>query len=408
MVFNAIKKSVLKGLSLRSCPRPWYGVSLEDMKSSFTFPLLLLHIGMLLVRAEPGSFVDYPASVSSYLERVQQGRQAHAFSAEEEFGKWQGSARVALIKLIGLKQMQEELAGFVPKVFIGGEDNSGKSFTRSLCSMETEPGVKIPFYLLVPKTSSLEKPAPLFLAPHGHDALGLHSYAGAFRDETHRKKVMAKQGNIAEQAAKRGFIAIAPATRGLANEVSIPDPRGRHGNRPCRAQLMHCLVAGRTPIAERVWDMRRLLDWAEKDPRVDATRIVMAGNSGGGVLTAYTAAIDPRVSVAAPSCSFAPVADTGGYIFHCDCCLVPGVRNWGDWPELGGLIAPRQLLIVHGVEDSLHHRPTIEKLFSRVHRIYRAAGVPGRVTLSWGKSGHRFYPDLMWPVIGKAPGEAGH
>jgi dienelactone hydrolase len=378
------------------------------MKCSSTFSCLLIILGIIMARAEPGSPVTYPAAVNAYLKRVQQGRQAHAFEGTKDFGQWQASARSALIDLIGLKQMQEELAGFLPKVLIGKAKASGVSFTRALCSIETEPGVKVPFYLLVPKTSNPEKPAPLFLAPHGHDVLGLHSYAGAFCDEAHRKKVMAKQGNIAEQAAKRGFIAIAPATRGLATEVSIPDPRGRHGNRPCRAQLMHCLVAGRTPIAERVWDMRRLLDWAEKDPRVDATRIVMAGNSGGGVLTAYTAAIDTRVSVAAPSCSFAPVIDTGGYIFHCDCCMVPGLRNWGDWPELGGLIAPRELLIVHGVEDSLHHRPTIEKLFSRVHRIYRAAGVPGRATLSWGKSGHRFYPDLMWPVIGKALREAGH
>ena len=87
--------------------------------------------------------------------------------------------------------------------------------------------------------------------------------------------------------------------------------------------------------------------------------------------------------------------------------MVPGLRNWGDWTELGRLIAPRGLLIVHGVGDSLHHRPVIEKLFGRVHGIYRAAGVSGRLTLSWGKSGHRFYPDLMWPVIGKALGEVG-
>ncbi|MFP6872297.1 MAG: hypothetical protein VCA55_02215 [Verrucomicrobiales bacterium] len=377
------------------------------MKSAFIFFDLLLVLGIVIARADPAPLVTYPAPVNSYLERVQQGRQIHAFEGTKDFGQWQQAARVALIDLIGLRQMREELAGFIPKVVIGKAEGPGGSFTRSLCSIETEPGVTIPFYLLVPKTASPEKPAPLFIAPHGHDSLGLHSYAGAFRDEAHRKKVMAKQGNIAEQAAKRGFIAIAPATRGLAAEVIIPDPRGRHGNRPCRAQLMHCLVAGRTPVAERVWDMQCLLDWAGKYPRADPTRIVMAGNSGGGVLTAYTAAIDPRVSVAAPSCSFAPVADSSGYIFHCDCCMVPGVRNWGDWQELGGLIAPRELLIVHGVEDSLHHRPTIEKLFSRVHRIYRAAGVPGRVTLSWGKSGHRFYPDLMWPVIGKALGEAG-
>jgi hypothetical protein len=30
---------------------------------------------------------------------------------------------------------------------------------------------------------------------------------------------------------------------------------------------------------------------------------------------------------------------TEGFIFHCDCCLVPKLRNWGGWKELGGLLA---------------------------------------------------------------------
>jgi dienelactone hydrolase len=376
------------------------------MKSRFILSLLLLHMGIFAGWADPGSFVNFPPSVASYLERIQQGRQVHAFKPGRDFVKWQVSARAALVELIGLQQMRDELADFHPRVIVGEVHEAGDAFTRSLCSIETEPGVKIPFYLLVPKTSSPANPLPLFLAPHGHDVLGLHSYAGAFKDEVHRKKVMAKQGNIAEQAASRGFIAIAPATRGLAAEVTVPDPRGRHGNRACRAQLMHCLVAGRTPVAERVWDMQCLLDWAGRDPRVDSGRIVMAGNSGGGVLTAYTSAIDTRVSVAVPSCSFAPVIDTGGYIFHCDCCMVPGLRNWGDWAELGGLIAPRRLLIVHGLEDSLHHRPLIKALFGQIQEIYRAAGVPGRLALSWGKSGHRFYPDLMWSPISRMLAES--
>ena len=98
--------------------------------------------------------------------------------------------------------------------------------------------------------------------------------------------------------------------------------------------------------------------------------------------------------------------DGGGFIFHCDCCMVPGLRNWGDWSELGGLVAPRQLLIVHGVKDSLHHRPNVERVVGEIRKIYKAAGVPGHVSLAWGNSGHQFYPDLMWPVIEKRMKEA--
>jgi len=371
---------------------------------SMLCPFLLL--GIVTASGEPKPFVTYPEPIKSYLKRIHEGRQAHGFDDSKNFKKWQGQAREALIELTGLRQMEKQLAGFKPKVDIGKADNSSDGFSRSLCSIETEPGVVVPFYMLVPKSANKSEPLPLFLCPHGHDTQGLHSYAGAFRDEGHRKKILSRDGNIAEQAANRGFIAIAPATRGLARELLVPDPKGRHGNRPCRAQLMHCLVAGRTPVAERVWDMQRLLDWAENHPLVDRERIIMTGNSGGGVLTAYTAAIDERIRVAIPSCSFTSVIDGGGFIFHCDCCMVPGLRNWGDWAELGGLVAPRQLLIVHGVKDSLHYRPNVERVAGEIRKIYKAAGVPGRVSLAWGSSGHQFYPDLMWPVIEKRMKEA--
>ena len=165
---------------------------------------------------------------------------------------------------------------------------------------------------------------------------------------------------------------------------------------------MHCLVAGRTPLGERLWDMQRLLDWACKLPQVDSQKILMTGNSGGGVLTAYTAAIDTRITVAIPSCSFTSLTSREGFLFHCDCCLVPGLRDWGDWKEIGGLVAPRHLLIVHGRKDGLHHRATVERTAQSVATIYKQAGAPQRMRLQWGEEGHRFYPQFMWPFAEQA------
>ncbi len=356
--------------------------------------------GGLAASGEEGKpFVDYSKKTRDYLKRVQQGEQRHAFKGGEDVTSWQAEARAALVRVTGLERMRQELSSFRPKVTEGQAVEIGESHYRSLCTIETEPGISIPFYLLVPRTADRNVRFPLFLCPHGHDLNGLHSYAGVYRNKAHREQILGRGGDIAEQAVRRGFVALAPATRGLADEVLVPDPKGRHGNRPCRAQFMHCLVAGRTPIAERVWDMQCLLDWVVAHPSVDKERIVMSGNSGGGVLTAYTAAIDQRIRVAVPSCSFTSMTSSEGFIFHCDCCMVPGLRNWGDWPEIGGLVAPRHLLLVHGVQDGLHRKFDVEATAALVKKVFSAAGVADHFALRWGQGGHRFYPKLMWPFV---------
>ena len=372
-------------------------VAVESMKVILSAGLLLG--GLMATGQDTPPFVEYPENTRNYLERIQQGAQRYAFKQDSRVTEWQKEARAALVTMTGLGRIRRDLSAFQPIVTEGKSQEVNGAYYRSLCTIETEPGISIPFYLLVPKRAGKDLRFPLFLSPHGHDRLGLHSYAGVYHNDTHRDKILARQGNIGELAVRRGFVVIVPATRGLADEVLVPDPKRRHGNQPCRAQLMHCLLAGRTPVAERVWDMQCLLDWAECHPAVDKNRIVMSGNSGGGVVTAYTAAIDERIRISIPSCSFTSVVSAEGFIFHCDCFMVPGLRDWGDWSDLGGLVAPRRLLVVHGVKDGLHSRKAVENTATLIEKIFTAVGVPEHFDLRWGKEGHRFYPELMWSFI---------
>jgi dienelactone hydrolase len=51
-----------------------------------------------------------------------------------------------------------------------------------------------------------------------------------------------------------------------------------------------------------IWDAMRAVDYLVSRPDVDAERLGAAGCSGGGALTTFTAALDPRLKVAIPAC----------------------------------------------------------------------------------------------------------
>lgn len=342
-------------------------------------------------------FNAYADHVAAYLKRLyDQSERQLAFREDYPGGlqKWQDDARAALRLKIGMDKIAASVGDHRPTVELGEPVDLGE-YTRQRGVIETEPDVRIPFWLLKPKGNG---PFPLGVFPHGHDRRGPDTTAGVYADEKHEEKSIAEDRDVAVQAVKLRFVAVAPAVRGLATD-GVPDLHDRHGKRDCRSHVMHCLLAGRTATGERVWDMQRILDWALDLPEVDSSHVLMMGNSGGGMVTIFTAACDQRIGCAVPSCSFAPTVSQAGYIFHCDCNMVPGLIELGGLPGVAGLIAPRHLLAVNGRRDTLFSEEAVERAAATVRGIYNASGCPERFEHRWGSEGHRFYEDLMWPFV---------
>lgn len=356
--------------------------------------------GIPCARGQQVDEVVYPEPAERYLKRLYGDKsRRYAFRPDYPggFEQWRKDARSQLRIRLGLDRIQAGAAGHRPKVEMGDSTDMGE-YTRQACAIETEPDVRMPFWLLKPKRSG---PWPIGIFPHGHSSTGHDTTAGVFATEAQRERALREDRDVAVQAVRRGFLAIAPTVRGLSGGI-VPDIRGRHGKLDCRAQAIHSMLAGRTAVGERVWDIGRMLDWAASLSGVDPNRILSMGNSGGGMVTIFAAAIDERISVAVPSCSFAPTVSESGYIFHCDCNTVPGLIELGGLTDIAGSIAPRYLLSVNGEKDPLHSRAAIDSAASHVRAIYAAAGHPERYENKWGPEGHRFYRDLMWPFVEQA------
>ena len=163
--------------------------------------------------------------------------------------------------------------------------------------------------------------------------------------------------HVAVQAAEHGFLTIAPATRGIgANPESfkIADIANRHGGQDCLCHNWQVIVTGRTMLGERVWDLMKILDWALTLPEVDSESVLLVGNSGGGMATMHSAAADERIKIAVPCCSYNNYVSSHGTLRHCPCNAVPGMMAFGEFWDVAGLVAPRNLLTVNGRVDSLH------------------------------------------------------
>ena len=339
-------------------------------------------------------------SVRAHLERIYQTVDEDATKRvrdAESLRLWQAEARPRLRTLIGLDTIEASRGTHTPRVELG-EAEGFDGYTRQACVIETEPGFRLPFWFLRPEGSG---PFPLAVTPHGHDPYGPDSSVGLAHDEEHRAKIEQEDRDVAVQAVRRGFAAIAPAARGTSS-TCIPDINGRHGNSNCRSELIHALLAGRTAMGERVWDVMRLIDWADGQDDIDTGTVLVVGNSGGGVITLYTAAVDERITVAIPSCSYCTIVGETGLVHHCDCNTVPGVERFGEVWDIAALIAPRRLLVVNGREDSLFPIREVERAIERLAQIYRRAGAADLLRHEYGPEGHRLYADLMWPFVERA------
>ncbi|MFO7957384.1 MAG: acetylxylan esterase [Candidatus Brocadiia bacterium] len=341
-----------------------------------------------------------PDDVLRYLNRIygpDQRRYACRATNRAEFEKWELEARPALRRLIGLAAIRDSVGDHEPSVEFE-ETIEEDGYTLHKAHMETEPDVRVPFRVLRPDGDG---PFPLAVMPHGHNEHGFDTYAGIWRDEAEREHIMAEDRDVGVQAVRRGFLALTVGTRGIA-VGGVRDAFKNHGGSDCRAHFMHAILAGRSSIGERVWDMERFIDWASKLDEVDPSEVLMMGNSGGGVLTLFAAACDVRVTIAVPSCSFAPYVARTGEIVHHDCNAVPGIMRFGEAWDVAGLIAPRHLLAVHGQSDAIRPNEEVDRATEELRRIYRAAGAEENFQQAYGHAGHRFYKDLMWPFIDDA------
>jgi cephalosporin-C deacetylase-like acetyl esterase len=261
----------------------------------------------------------------------------------------QAKVRAKILSLIGPLPEKTPLNAQV----LGATQADGFRIEKVL--YDSQPGFHVTALFYIPDSNSripdgkaaIKLPA-IIMAP-GHGATG-------------------KAGDYAQAAtfARNGFAVLSYDPIGQGERLQYPDPArpgeslatrptGEHGE----AGLQPVLI-GEAVAKYFVWDGIRGIDYLMSRPEVDPARIGAMGCSGGGTITALTAALDGRVAATGVACyttsfdellSLKSVGPQDGEQ-SIPGFIAPGPQNLPlDFPDWIELVAPRPYAVLATYND---------------------------------------------------------
>lgn len=248
-------------------------------------------------------------------------------------------------------------------------------YTVENISLEVTKGVFHTGNLYLPAVAAGKM--PVVLCSHGH-----------FRDNTYVEegRYSPSVQLLSASLARMGCIVFA------GDMVGYGDDRKRGGD---HEQTQHVL-------ARQLWNNIRTLDYTLSLPGADPERVGVTGASGGGTQAFLLAAVDPRVTLAAP-CVMVSAHFFGG----CVCESGMPIHNNGGTVtnnvEITALHAPKPLLLISCGKDWTLRTPEVE--FPHLRSLYKLYGKEQDIeNAHFSEEGHDYGESkrkALYPFIAK-------
>jgi dienelactone hydrolase len=312
----------------------------------------------------------------------QAGRFAFTAKTPAAARTWQRKARAGLGERLGFLDTPR----VAPKPREIERVDRGK-YIRHKIVIRTSAQSELPLYLLVPKNIRGKRPCVLALAGHGY---GVKDIVGLWEDGSERLSPDGYHRDFATELALRGFVVAAPEISCFGErQFSNTTFRANGLNGSCHNIATWATMLGKSVAGLRVMDGMRVVDYLQTQKFIDSQNLGVMGISGGGMHAFLSAAMDPRINAAVISGYFSDWRHSILSIFHCTCNFVPGLLELGELSDLAGLIAPRPLLVEHGIRDDIFPIEHVKRTVAKARRAWKLFGANENLAADYFEGRHR-------------------
>ena len=278
----------------------------------------------------------------------------------EEALAWQRELRESFLKLLKMEDLVAHKIRLPLNARTISSEDKG-AFVLHEMEINSTPASRIKVVLTVPRDVAEACPAVVAIA--GHSGTRHSCYQGR---------------GFATLLAEKGYVTV--STRISQHSVREQE---------------------RSMMGERLWDLMRCVDLLASRREVDPERIGCAGNSLGGEMAMWLAAMDERIA-ATMSAGFLTRMDQLEHN-HCRCWKFPGLRTLADFSDIYALTATRPLMCQNGLQErpTWFTVPLARKALAEIKPIYEVLGAPEHLEFLAHEGGHVIELPSLLAFLGK-------